>query len=171
MVAEVKTKTKEEIFQEKMYRERCFANYRIEEMKKEYEEARSYGRWDKKKECYINRKGDPVVDSSKVVYNDVLAVIPLSGEYYSKIEEDKDFLKNLDKIIRDVMTARLKMRDEERMKQNVEKMVDELEKTAGKDDSEDEQKNEEVKEKEAAGEENQKPAEEVIAENSRMMKV
>ncbi|MFS8007105.1 hypothetical protein Hanom_Chr14g01257091 [Helianthus anomalus] len=51
-------------------------------MQKEYEEARSYCRWDKKRECYINRKGDQVVDSSKVVYNDVLVVIPLSGEFY-----------------------------------------------------------------------------------------
>ncbi|MFS7968383.1 hypothetical protein Hanom_Chr09g00796781 [Helianthus anomalus] len=130
--------------------------------KKEYEEARSYGRWDKKRECYINRKGDPVVDSSKVVYSDVLAVIPLSGEYYSKIEADKDYLKKLDKIIRDVMTSSLKKRDEERMKQKVENLVDELKKTA--EEGSGEQKNEEVKEKEAVGEESQKPAEEAIAE-------
>ncbi|XP_022030781.1 acidic leucine-rich nuclear phosphoprotein 32 family member B-like [Helianthus annuus] len=133
MVAEVKTKMKEEILQEKTYRERYFANYRIEEMRKEYEEARSY-------------------------------VIPLPGEYYSKIEVDKDSLEKLDKIIRDVMTLSLKKRDEERMKKNVEKMVDELKKTAGKDDSEDEQKNEEVKEKEATGEESQKTTEEDVAE-------
>ncbi|MFS7953688.1 hypothetical protein Hanom_Chr07g00621591 [Helianthus anomalus] len=85
-------------------------------MQKEYEEARSNGRWEKKRERYINRKGDPVVDSRKVFYNDVLVVIPLSGEYYSKIEANKDYLKKLDKIIRDVMTASLKRRDEERTK-------------------------------------------------------
>ncbi|MFS7987513.1 hypothetical protein Hanom_Chr11g01023911 [Helianthus anomalus] len=86
-IAEVKLKTKEEILQEKTYRERRYADYRIEEMQKEYEEARSYGRWDKKRECYINSKGDLIVHSREVVYNDVLAVIPLSGEYYSKIEK------------------------------------------------------------------------------------
>ncbi|MFS7919986.1 hypothetical protein Hanom_Chr03g00219021 [Helianthus anomalus] len=131
---------------------------------KEYEEVNSYGRWDKKRECYINHKGDPVVDSRKVVYNDALVVIPLPGEYCSKIEADKDYLEKMDKIIRVVMRVSLKKRDEERMKQNVEKMVDELKKTEGKDDSEDEQNNEEVKEKEAASVESQKTAEEDVAE-------
>ncbi|MFS7938088.1 hypothetical protein Hanom_Chr05g00435351 [Helianthus anomalus] len=95
-------------------------------MQKEYEEARSNRRWDMKRECYVNRKGDPVVHSSQMLYNNVLAVIPVSGEYYSKIEKDKDYLKKLDKIIKDVMTTRLRQRDEERMKKNVENLVDEL---------------------------------------------
>ncbi|MFS7941741.1 hypothetical protein Hanom_Chr06g00479851 [Helianthus anomalus] len=51
-------------------------------MEKEYEEARSYGRYGKKRECYINIKGEPVVHRKEVVFGDVLAVIPLSGEYY-----------------------------------------------------------------------------------------
>ncbi|MFS7979507.1 hypothetical protein Hanom_Chr10g00928091 [Helianthus anomalus] len=118
-------------------------------MQKEYDEARRMGRWDKKRGCYINLKGDPVVDSSKVVYNDALAVIPLSGEYYSKKDADKDYLKELDKIIRDVMTTILKKRDEERMKKSVEKFVDELKKTVEEGSSE--QKDEEVKKEEAAG--------------------
>ncbi|MFS8025576.1 hypothetical protein Hanom_Chr16g01476731 [Helianthus anomalus] len=50
-------------------------------MEKEYEKARNYQRWNKKRECYINSKGKPVVHPSKMVYNDVLAVIPLSDEY------------------------------------------------------------------------------------------
>ncbi|KAF5798607.1 putative transcription factor interactor and regulator CCHC(Zn) family [Helianthus annuus] len=61
MVAEVKERTKEEILQEKTYRERHFTDCRIQEMYEEYEEARSYRRWDKKRECYINRKGDPLL--------------------------------------------------------------------------------------------------------------
>ncbi|MFS7934513.1 hypothetical protein Hanom_Chr05g00392431 [Helianthus anomalus] len=84
LVTEVKTKTKEEILQEKTHRERCFADYIIEEMQKEYKEAQSYGRWDKKRECYINRKGDQVIHSSQVVCNDVLAVIPLSEELFEE---------------------------------------------------------------------------------------
>ncbi|MFS7987537.1 hypothetical protein Hanom_Chr11g01024151 [Helianthus anomalus] len=57
-------------------------------MQKEYEKARSHGSWDTKRECYINSKGDPAVHSREVVYNDVLAFIPLSGEYYSKKEKN-----------------------------------------------------------------------------------
>ncbi|MFS8016415.1 hypothetical protein Hanom_Chr15g01368421 [Helianthus anomalus] len=97
LVAEVKTK--EEILQEKTSRERHFVDYRIKEIQKEYDEAWRMGRWDKKRECYINHKGDPVVDLRKMVYNDVVVVIPLSEEYYSKKEADKNYLKKQDKII------------------------------------------------------------------------
>ncbi|MFS8005336.1 hypothetical protein Hanom_Chr13g01236141 [Helianthus anomalus] len=54
MVAEVKMK--EEILEEKTYRERRFADYRIDEIQKEYDEVRRFGRWDKKIECYITTK-------------------------------------------------------------------------------------------------------------------
>ncbi|MFS7936805.1 hypothetical protein Hanom_Chr05g00420101 [Helianthus anomalus] len=101
----VEMKTKEEILQDKTYRERRFADYRIDEMQREYDETRRM-------------------------------IIPLSGEYYSKGEADKDYLKKLEKIIRDVMIASLKKRDEDRMKQNVEKMVDDLKKTAEEGSSE-----------------------------------
>ncbi|MFS7966866.1 hypothetical protein Hanom_Chr09g00778961 [Helianthus anomalus] len=102
----VKEKTKEEILKEKTYKERCIVGYRIEEMEKEYEEVRSYGRYDKKRGCYINSKGEPVVHLKEVVVDDVLAVIPLSGEYYSNVAKDKHYDRKLDKIIRDVMTER-----------------------------------------------------------------
>ncbi|KAM0037337.1 putative transcription factor interactor and regulator CCHC(Zn) family [Helianthus debilis subsp. tardiflorus] len=77
LFAEVKMK--EEVFQEQTLRKR-YLQITVKEMQKKYVEARRIGRWDKKRECYINHKGDQVVDSSKVIYNDVLAVIPLSGE-------------------------------------------------------------------------------------------
>ncbi|MFS8035198.1 hypothetical protein Hanom_Chr17g01590251 [Helianthus anomalus] len=47
-------------------------------------------------------------------------------------------------MIRDVMKASLKKRDEERMKNSVEKLVDELKKTV--EEGNDEQKDEKVKE-------------------------
>ncbi|MFS7906329.1 hypothetical protein Hanom_Chr01g00057991 [Helianthus anomalus] len=143
----VKEKTKEEILKEKTYRERCIVGYRIEQLEKEYEEAKNYGRYDKKRECYVNSKGEPVFHPKEVVYNDILAVIPLSGELYSNVAKDKKYEKKLDKIIRDVMTASLRQRDEERMKKNVENLVDELKKVV------EEEKVEGEKEEEAVGEE------------------
>ncbi|KAJ0502742.1 hypothetical protein HanHA300_Chr11g0416391 [Helianthus annuus] len=138
----MKMKTREEILKEKTYRERCIMGYRIEDMEREYGEAISYKRWDKKRECYVNKEGEPVVHPSEIVFDEVLAVIPLSGVYYSNAEKDKTYKKRLDKIIRDAMTSSLSKRDEERMKKNVECMVDELKKVA-----------EEVKEKEEKVEE------------------
>ncbi|MFS8019961.1 hypothetical protein Hanom_Chr15g01409991 [Helianthus anomalus] len=115
-------------------------------MEKEYEEAKNYGRYDKKRECYVNNKGEPVVHQKEVVFNDVLAVIPLSGEYFSNVAKDKDYVKKLDNINRDVMTASLRQRDEERMKKNVESLVDELKKVAN-------EKKVEGEKEEAVGEE------------------
>ncbi|MFS7931891.1 putative transcription factor interactor and regulator CCHC(Zn) family [Helianthus anomalus] len=129
-IAEIKVKTREEILKEKTYRERCIARYRIEEMEKEYEEARSNRRYDKKRECFVNRDGEPVVHKKDIVYEDVLAVIPLSGEFFSNLAKDKNYEKKLKKLIRDVMTVSLQRRDEERMKKNVENLVDELNKVA-----------------------------------------
>ncbi|XP_035843883.1 ring-infected erythrocyte surface antigen-like [Helianthus annuus] len=143
-MAEIKEKTREEILSEKTERERFFAGCRIEKMQEEYEDAKK-----------------------EVVFNDVVAVIPRSGEYYSKIAKDKTgYLKRLDKIIRDVMTASLKKRDEERMKKNVEELVDDLKKVveevkveAVKEEdvkiAEEEKVEEKVVEKEAVTEEQQ----------------
>ncbi|XP_021996260.1 DNA ligase 1-like [Helianthus annuus] len=92
-----------------------------------------------------------------IVHDDVLAVIPLSDEYYSNIEKDKTYLKKLDKIIRDVMTVSLKKRDEERMKKNVEDLVDDLKKVVEEVKVEavkaEEVKEEKEKKVETAGEE------------------
>ncbi|MFS7905366.1 hypothetical protein Hanom_Chr01g00046801 [Helianthus anomalus] len=46
-------------------------------MQKEYVEAISNKRWDKKRECYVNRDGKPVVHPSEVFFDEVLLVIPL----------------------------------------------------------------------------------------------
>ncbi|MFS7968337.1 hypothetical protein Hanom_Chr09g00796261 [Helianthus anomalus] len=95
-------------------------------MQEEYEDAVRNKRWDKKLECYVNREGEPFVHYKEIVYEDVLALIPLSGEFYSKREKDKNYEKNLKKLVRDVMTKKIRRRYEERIKKNVECMVDEL---------------------------------------------
>ncbi|XP_035842195.1 myosin-2 heavy chain-like [Helianthus annuus] len=142
-VAEIKERSREEILKEKTYRERCIVGYRIEEMEKEYEEAISNGRYDKKRECCVNRDGEPVVHKKEIVYENVLAVIPLSGEFYSNLAKDKNYEKKLKKIVRDVMTVSLRRRDEERMKKNVENLVDELKKVAEEKNVDEEKKAEE----------------------------
>ncbi|KAJ0713787.1 putative transcription factor interactor and regulator CCHC(Zn) family [Helianthus annuus] len=158
-------KTREEILKEKTYRERCIAGYRIEEMEKEYEEAKNYGRYDKKRNCYVNRNGEPVVHKKEIVYEDVLAVIPLFGEFYSNVEKDKHYEKKSNKLTRDVMTVSLRRRDEERMKKNVENLVDKLKKVA--EEIKAEQKEVVTKEQQIGEEEmKKKEVEEVKMESS-----
>ncbi|KAM0027513.1 hypothetical protein Hdeb2414_s0019g00541091 [Helianthus debilis subsp. tardiflorus] len=126
-MTEMKVRPKEEILKEKTEREIFFAGCRIDKMHEEYEEAVSNKRWDKKKECYVNKNGEPVVHKKDIVHDEVLAVIPLSGEYYSNVEKDKTYLK---KLIRNAMTSSLRKMDEERMKKNVEELVVDLKKVA-----------------------------------------
>ncbi|MFS7997185.1 hypothetical protein Hanom_Chr12g01138731 [Helianthus anomalus] len=111
-VAEIKEKMREEILKEKTERERFFADCKIQKMHEEFEDANFYRRYDKKRDCYINKKRDPVVHRREVMYNDVLAVIPLSDKYYSDFAKAKNYMIRMDKIIRDVMIASLMKRDE-----------------------------------------------------------
>ncbi|MFS7903915.1 hypothetical protein Hanom_Chr01g00029801 [Helianthus anomalus] len=101
--------------------------------------------------------GEPVVHKKEIIYEDVLAVILLSGEFYSNVEKDKHYEKKLNKLIRDIMTVSLRRRDEERMKKNVENLVDELKKVAEET---------KVEEKEVVTKEQQVCDDEVKMENS-----
>ncbi|KAJ0912888.1 putative transcription factor interactor and regulator CCHC(Zn) family [Helianthus annuus] len=120
---EIKEKTREEILSEKTYRERNVVYNRMDEMQEEYESAVSNRRWDKKRECYYNREGEPVVPKKDIIFDDVLLIIPLRAEYYSKVMKDDTYAKRHEKEIRYAMLSCLRKRDEERMKKSVEKML------------------------------------------------
>ncbi|KAJ0456028.1 putative transcription factor interactor and regulator CCHC(Zn) family [Helianthus annuus] len=142
---ETKEKTREEILKEKTERERFIVGCRMEKMQEEYENAVRNKRWDKKQECFVNKQGEPVVPRSDIIHDDVLLVIPRSGEYYSNVAKDKTYVKRLDKIIRDAMTTKLRKRNEERMKKNIENLVDNLKKDAEEVKVEEVEKVEDVK--------------------------
>ncbi|KAJ0844007.1 putative transcription factor interactor and regulator CCHC(Zn) family [Helianthus annuus] len=123
VVDEVKEKTREEILNEKIYRERNIALNRMDEMQEEYESAVMNKRWDKKRECYFNREGEPVVPKKDIIFEDVLLIIPSSAEYYRNVLKDDKYAKRHEKEIKYAMISCLRKRDEERMKKNVEEML------------------------------------------------
>ncbi|KAM0071966.1 putative transcription factor interactor and regulator CCHC(Zn) family [Helianthus debilis subsp. tardiflorus] len=127
---ETKEKTREEILSEKTYRERNIALNRMDEMQKEYESAVVNKRWDKKRECYFNREGEPVVPKKDIILEDVLVIIPSSAEYDRNMLKDDTYAKRHEKEIKYAMTSCLRKRDEKRRKKNVEEMVNNLKKTA-----------------------------------------
>ncbi|KAF5791942.1 hypothetical protein HanXRQr2_Chr09g0400481 [Helianthus annuus] len=104
----------------------------MDEMQEEYESAVSNRRWDKKRECYYNREGEPVVPKKDIIFDDVLLVVPLRAEYYRRVTKDDTYIKQYEKDIRYAMLSCLRKRYEERMKKNVEEMVDNLKKVAEK---------------------------------------
>ncbi|KAF5809845.1 putative transcription factor interactor and regulator CCHC(Zn) family [Helianthus annuus] len=129
-MAEIKEKTREEILNEKTYKEWNVIHNRMDDMQEEYESAVSNRRWDKKRECYYNKEGEPVVPKKDIIFDDVLLVVPLRAEYYRRVMKDDAYVKQYEKDIRYAMLSCLRKRDEERMKKNVEEMVDNLKKVA-----------------------------------------
>ncbi|MFS7905816.1 hypothetical protein Hanom_Chr01g00052131 [Helianthus anomalus] len=92
-------------------------------------EAKKARRWDEKRKCYTDPQGNLVVDSKSVDFKELLDVILTGGELYSKKKEDKKYVANMEKQIREVMLASLKKIEEESIEENVEKMVEKLKKT------------------------------------------
>ncbi|KAJ0667627.1 hypothetical protein HanPI659440_Chr17g0679881 [Helianthus annuus] len=102
----------------------------MDDMQEEYENAVSSRRWDKKRECYYNREGEPVVPMKDIIFDDVLLVVLMRAEYYRNVIKDDTYAKRLEKEIRYAMLSCLRKRDEERMKKSVEEMVNNLKKVA-----------------------------------------
>ncbi|XP_022023520.1 uncharacterized protein LOC110923766 [Helianthus annuus] len=86
---ENKEKTREEILSEKTHKERDVVYRRMDEMQEEYENAVSNKRWDKKRECYYNREGEPVAEEveTEAVEAEVVKVVE---EQQIDEEEKKD---------------------------------------------------------------------------------
>ncbi|XP_035838920.1 uncharacterized protein LOC118486526 [Helianthus annuus] len=101
---EIKEKTREEILNEKNYRERNIALNRMDEMQEEYESAVINKRWDKKRECYFNKEGELVVPKKDIIFEDVLLIIPRSAEYYRNVLKDDTYAKSLKKVAEEVKT-------------------------------------------------------------------
>ncbi|KAM0057614.1 putative transcription factor interactor and regulator CCHC(Zn) family [Helianthus debilis subsp. tardiflorus] len=133
---ENKEKTREEILSEKTHKERDVVYRRMDEMQEEYENAVSNRRWDKKRECYYNREGEPVVPKKDIIFDDVLLAVPLRAEYYRRVVRDDAYVKQYERDIRYAMLSCLRKRDEEKMKKNVEEMVNNLKKVAEEDETE-----------------------------------
>ncbi|MFS7995280.1 putative transcription factor interactor and regulator CCHC(Zn) family [Helianthus anomalus] len=104
LVAEVKS----DQVREKTTRERRIAGIKLDEMSAAFEEAKRAGRWDEKRKCYTNPQGNPVVDSKSVDFKALLDVIPTAEELYTKKFEDKNYVANMEKRLKEMMLASLK---------------------------------------------------------------
>ncbi|MFS7954040.1 hypothetical protein Hanom_Chr07g00625651 [Helianthus anomalus] len=77
-------------------------------MSARFSESKQAKRWDEQMKCYTDPQGNPVVDSKSVDFNALLAVIPTARELYSKKKEDKNYVDQMEKRIKEVMLASLK---------------------------------------------------------------
>ncbi|XP_035836829.1 neurofilament medium polypeptide-like [Helianthus annuus] len=96
-------------------------------MQEGYEDAKYCRRYDKKRDCYVNRNGDPVVHRKEVVFNDVLAKVAEEVKVEAVKEEDVKIDKEEkveEKVVeKEAVIEEQKVGQEEMMKKEEEEEV------------------------------------------------
>ncbi|KAF5759446.1 putative transcription factor interactor and regulator CCHC(Zn) family [Helianthus annuus] len=136
-----------------------YARWEIEKFREPFKEAQRAKRWNDELECYMDPRGNPVVDPSKVDFEAVTKLLPSQATFNTRRLSDKEYLPDLVNKIKEVCEASLpkvvemKKRKEEELK----KMVEEVKITA-KLAAEEEQK---IEEKQKENEEENKEEDQI----------
>ncbi|MFS7954290.1 hypothetical protein Hanom_Chr07g00628551 [Helianthus anomalus] len=95
---------------------------RLSEVYDVFIEAKNYKRWDEERKFYLDPQENPAVDLKNVDFKALATAIPTAGEFYSKIKEDKNYEKEVEKRIKRVNNASVEK------KKSVEEIIDESQK-------------------------------------------
>ncbi|MFS7978380.1 hypothetical protein Hanom_Chr10g00914851 [Helianthus anomalus] len=95
---------------------------RLSEVYKVFMEEKDAKRWDDERKCYLDPKGNLTVDPDVVDFEALVAAIPTARVFYSRIEEDKNYEKEMEEGIRRVIYASVEK------KKSVEEVVEESQK-------------------------------------------
>ncbi|MFS7903784.1 hypothetical protein Hanom_Chr01g00028141 [Helianthus anomalus] len=107
-------------------------------------------RWSVDKECFVDPKGNPIVDPDKVDFEALVAAIPTVCVWCKGLEEIPNYRQKVDEGIKKVIYASL-----EKKKKTVEEIVDESQKMVEEVKKADKKTEEEVAEKQEVVEEDQ----------------
>ncbi|MFS7998476.1 hypothetical protein Hanom_Chr12g01154261 [Helianthus anomalus] len=113
----------------------------LSDVYKAFTEARWANRWDAKRECFVDPKGNPIVDPDKVDFEALVAVIPTVGVWYKGLEEIPRYREKVEEDIKKVIYASLEK------KKTVEEIVDESQKLVDEVKKVDEKAKEDVAKK------------------------
>ncbi|KAJ0554145.1 putative transcription factor interactor and regulator CCHC(Zn) family [Helianthus annuus] len=121
------------------------ASFQIRKLYAPFKEAQKAKRWDAERECYLDPQGNPVVGPKKVDFDAVANLFPDCDTFHTRRLSEKDYEANLYIRLKEVFEESLPKVLELRKKkeEEIEKLVEEVKKTAG-DADENEQKNDEV---------------------------
>ncbi|MFS7946565.1 hypothetical protein Hanom_Chr06g00537831 [Helianthus anomalus] len=116
--------------------QRDFARHEIIKFYDHFEEAQIANRWDAERDCFLDPQGNPMVDPKKVDFNAATAVFPTYQTFYTRRSLERYYEANLYKHLNEVFYASLpKVMDLKKKKEeDVEKLVEEMKKTARKAD-------------------------------------
>ncbi|KAJ0805338.1 hypothetical protein HanPI659440_Chr02g0048821 [Helianthus annuus] len=137
-----------------------------------FKEAQRAKRWNDELECYMDPRGNLVVDPSKVDFEAVTKLLPSQATFNTRRLSDKEYLPDLVSKIKEVCEASLtkvvemKKRKEEELK----KMVEEVKITAKLAAEEEQKIEEEQKEEEEEKKEEDQTEEPVLKETEVFMK-
>ncbi|MFS7919970.1 hypothetical protein Hanom_Chr03g00218851 [Helianthus anomalus] len=118
-----------------------------------FTEARRASRWIFDKECFVDPKGNPIVDPDKVDFEALVAAIPTVGVWCKVLEEIPRYREEVEEGIRKVIYANLEKK--KKKKKNVKEIVDESKKMVDEVKKADEKPVKAVAEKQQVAEEDQ----------------
>ncbi|MFS7977448.1 hypothetical protein Hanom_Chr10g00904081 [Helianthus anomalus] len=105
-----------------------YARWEFEKFREPFKEAQRAKRWNDELECYMDPRGNPVVDPSKVDFEAVTKLLPSQATLHTRRLSDKEYLPDLVSKIKEVCEASLpkvvemKKRKEEELKKMVEEV-------------------------------------------------
>ncbi|KAJ0763807.1 hypothetical protein HanPI659440_Chr08g0285181 [Helianthus annuus] len=105
-----------------------YARWEIGKLNEPFKEAQRAKRWNEELECYMDPRGNPVADPSKVDFEAVTNLLPRQATFNTRRLSDKAYLPDLEKKIREVCEASLpkvvemKKRKEEELKKMIEEV-------------------------------------------------
>ncbi|XP_021986066.2 trichohyalin-like [Helianthus annuus] len=121
-----------------------YARWEIGKLDEPFKEAQRAKRWNEELECYMDPRGNPVVDPSKVDLKAVTNLLPRQATFNTRRLYNKEYFPDLEKKIREVCEESLPKMVEmkKRKEEELKKMIKEV-KAVAKTAVEEEQKPEE----------------------------
>ncbi|MFS7919971.1 hypothetical protein Hanom_Chr03g00218861 [Helianthus anomalus] len=119
-----------------------------------FTEARRASRWIFDKECFVDPKGNLIVDPDKVDFEALVAAIPTVGVWCKVLEEIPRYREEVEEGIRKVIYANLEKKKKKK-KKTVKEIVDESKKMVVEVKKDDEKAVKAVAEKQQVAEEDQ----------------
>ncbi|XP_021996077.1 eukaryotic translation initiation factor 3 subunit A-like [Helianthus annuus] len=116
-----------------------YARWEIGKLNEPFKEAQRAKRWNEELECYMDPRGNPVADPSKVDFKAVTNLLPRQATFNKRRLSDKAYLPDLEKKIREI-AAEEEQKNEEKQKAEKEQKIEEALKEGKEENKEQVQK-------------------------------
>ncbi|XP_035845242.1 glutathione S-transferase T3-like [Helianthus annuus] len=102
-----------------------YARWEIGKLDEPFKEAQRAKRWNEELECYMDPRGNPVVDPSKVDFKAVTNLLPRQATFNTRRLSDKEYLPDLEKKIRETAAEEEQKTEEKQIAEEGQKVEEE----------------------------------------------